>query len=287
MYFYLITTDHLEDRLWFRDDEDFKTGMNYAATVAFLVGVNILSFILMSNHVHFVLLGTEQEAKAFINELKRRYAQYFRKKYGFAKFLKNNKVDIKPIPFDDEAPERAIAYVLMNCVAANICSHPSQYAWGSGNSVFSAISPKGTRVDSLSKRELIRRMKSRADLPGSWLIGEGGNILPSSYVKVDYVEKLYRTPSRLDYFLRTSSKARKRLESGPDGQPSFKDQTILVALPELCRALYGTPSFEALDHEQKKEVLRQLRFRFSSNVFQLARVVGVSYEEAARLMDSQ
>ena len=62
MTFFLITTDHLEDRLWFRDDEDFKTGMNYAATVAFLLGVNVLAFILMSNHVHFVLACSEAEA---------------------------------------------------------------------------------------------------------------------------------------------------------------------------------------------------------------------------------
>lgn len=51
--------------------------------------------------------------------------------------------------------------------------------------------------------------------------------------------------------------------------------------------LFRTSTFEEINDEQKKEVLRQLRYRFSSNVFQLARVVGLSYEEAARLMDSQ
>ena len=50
------------------DDEDFKTGMNYAATVAFLVGVNVLAFILMSNHVHFVLACSGEKARAFITE---------------------------------------------------------------------------------------------------------------------------------------------------------------------------------------------------------------------------
>jgi hypothetical protein len=35
------------------------------------------------------------------------------------------------------------------------------------------------------------------------------------------------------------------------------------------------------------EILRQLRYRFSSNVHQLARIVEVTYDEAARLMDSQ
>ena len=55
MEFYLITTDHMAERLWFLDDEDFKAGMNYVALISSLQGIKILSFILMSNHVHFVV----------------------------------------------------------------------------------------------------------------------------------------------------------------------------------------------------------------------------------------
>lgn len=28
---YLLTTAHLEDHLWFREEEDFRVGMNYVA----------------------------------------------------------------------------------------------------------------------------------------------------------------------------------------------------------------------------------------------------------------
>ena len=35
-HFFLISTDHLEDRLWFRDEEDFRVAMNYVAVAAFL-----------------------------------------------------------------------------------------------------------------------------------------------------------------------------------------------------------------------------------------------------------
>ena len=57
--YYLITTEHLEDKLWFREEEDFVVGMNYVALQALLSPeVLVLAFILMSNHVHFVLYGT-------------------------------------------------------------------------------------------------------------------------------------------------------------------------------------------------------------------------------------
>ena len=53
--FFLVTSDHLEDRLWFRDEEDFKVALYYAAIVACLRGVGVLAFIVMCYRTHFVL----------------------------------------------------------------------------------------------------------------------------------------------------------------------------------------------------------------------------------------
>ena len=61
--YYLVTTDHLTDRLWFRDEEDFRVAMNYVAIAAFITGCKVLAFILMSNHVHFVLMCLRREAE--------------------------------------------------------------------------------------------------------------------------------------------------------------------------------------------------------------------------------
>ena len=55
--FYLVSTEHLEDGLWFLDESDFITGMNYVAIQAFLSGVSVVVFILMSNHLHFLIYG--------------------------------------------------------------------------------------------------------------------------------------------------------------------------------------------------------------------------------------
>ena len=138
--YYLVTTEHLEEDLWFREDEDFVTGMNYVAIQAALMPrVIILVFILMSNHVHFVLYGTREEVESFVNGFKGRYSLYMHRKYGVKEFLRRNKLDIKEISKEEaEALERVFAYVQMNCVAANICLYPSQYPWGTGNAFFKA-----------------------------------------------------------------------------------------------------------------------------------------------------
>ena len=283
---WLVSTDHLEDGLWFREEEDFKYGMNFIAAQAVFSAVTILAFILMSNHVHFILYGTREEVLAFINGFKTRHARYLQHKYGVREALRRNGVDIREIQEDDEALERAIAYVQMNCVAANICSHPTQYPWGTGNAFFNPSRSTGKPLGSLSKRSRIKLLHSETDLiQPNWIVGEAGYILPESYVNIKYVENLFRTPKRMNYFLTNSSKARQRIETSEESLPAFRDQTILGALPDLYRSLFQKQRFEELSPEQQLEALRQIRFRFCANVNQIARVTGLSYEAAAKMMD--
>ena len=285
--FWLVTTNHLEDGLWFRDDEDFRVGMNHVAIGARRGVVLVLAFILMSNHLHFVFYGTKKEVEAFMNALKQRYSMYLSKKYGERDFLRRNHVDFKLIPADDEALEWAIAYVQMNCVAANICSHPSQYPWGTGNVFFNASKPAGRRIGGMSGRERKRLLHtSSTDLPEDWIVSDDGYILPVNYVAIRQVESCYRHAKRMNYFLHNSFKARRRMDTADDKLPSFRDQTILAALPDLCQSLYGKTAFGVLTPAEQIDFVRQVRFRFSANVNQVARVCGLSYEQAAKLMDT-
>ena len=137
---------------------------------------------------------------------------------------------------------------------------------------------------SARKRERIIHTNS-TKLPEHWHVAPEGYILPEEYVDIKSVESLFRTPKRMNYFLSTSSKARKRIEAD-DNFPAFRDQVILAALPDLCRSLYGKESFQELSSEEKVEAMRQIRFRFCADVNQIARVCGLSYADAARLIDS-
>ena len=82
MELYLVTTDHLEECIWFRDEEDFKAAMNAVAILAFVLKINILAFILMSNHVHFLLECSYEKAREFIRAFKQHHSRYMHCKYG-------------------------------------------------------------------------------------------------------------------------------------------------------------------------------------------------------------
>lgn len=285
MKYYLVTTEHLEDKVWFRDSDDFVVAMNLVAVVAFTLKVSVLAFILMSNHVHFVLECEKWMAEMFINELKKQYSRYFRLKYGVKELLRGNKNDIQELSLEDESLERAIAYVQMNCVAANICAEPFSYPWGTGGAFFKAYPHEGKSLCCFSGRHQARLLHSKVKLPGNSQVGKDGYILPESYVKVKFVESVFRTPKRYNYFLRNSSKAKKRQNSVDSSIPSFKDQIIIASLPDLCSALFGVGSVSSLEHEQLTELFRQLRYRFSSNVEQMARVTGIPVSSVIQSLD--
>ena len=287
MKYYYITTKHLENKVWFRDDEDYKVGMNKVALVSAQLAIRVMAFILMSNHVHFLIIAhSRQEAELFITSYKNQYSRHVRHKYGINELLRRNDVDIQEIENLNEAIERVIAYIQMNCVAANICSQPHQYAWGTGNTFFSQIKPKGIRMDKMPKARRSRILRSKLDIPGEYILGEDGYILPESYVDIETVERIFRTANRYNYFLQSSSKAKRKLETADSGIPAFRDQVVIPCVGELCRSLFQKASPKELKNEELIELLKQLRYRFSSNIQQLARVSGLTYEEVADKLDS-
>lgn len=279
--FWLVSTEHLEDRLWFKDDEDFKAGMNNVAILAARMPAQIMAFVLMSNHVHFVVGGDKDDACDFVSSFKKRYSQYYSGKYTLRGLLGKNKIDLRELSFSNESFERAIAYVQMNPVAANICIHPSGYPWGTGSSFYYTAQSKRKTIANLSQAESIRLLHSRQVLPPHYVVDERGFIDPVSYVNVDFVQSVFRSPNRMSYFLNASSKAKKET-----GVPSFSDKLISMALRELCISVFNKPDMVELSEGQMAELLKQLRYRFSMDPNQLARVCGVPYEKVTRLLDS-
>jgi REP element-mobilizing transposase RayT len=284
---YLLTTEHFEKCLWFRGQEDFKVAMNYVAVqAASNRRVVVLAFILMSNHVHFVLRCSYAQARRFIDEFKKHHSRYLRLKYGIREALKGNKSDIRPIEGGGESMENVIAYVQMNPVAANICLHPSAYRWGTGRSFFQVSPPKAVRLGTLSINAARRLLHSKQSLPSDWLVGEDGYILPESYVPVKLVESIFKTPRRMNYYLQNSSKAKRRRELQENELPSFRDQVLYAAIPDLCRSLFGKNDASDLEYGQRQELVRQIRRRFSADIHQIVRVTSFSMEDVARYLDA-
>ena len=285
--YWLVTTQHLPGGLLFKDDNDFCVGMNYVAVFAHKCNVRILSFVLMSNHLHFVLEGSREQAALLVECFKREYSRHLNKKYGDVEVLRRNRVGLREVSEYGDELLRAISYVQMNPVAANICAISQDYPWGTGNVFFSMAHSADCRVIAdMSSRERYRVLHSKADVPGGWMVCPQGYVLPASYVDVEFVEHIFMSPKRMTFYLHSSSKAKQRLERSDDGMPAFSDQAIWAVLPDLFRSVFRKSSVKELKHEELVELVRQLRFRFSAGASQIVRVTGLSAQQVEACLDS-
>ena len=287
MRFFLITVGQHTGFIWFRDTGDFIAGMNYIAVMAANSNIKILAFVLMSNHLHIVVACDSPEvAFKFTMGFKKLYSMFMRKKYGDKKFLRRVAIDIRELETDCESVERAIAYVQMNPVAANICQTSALYPWGTGDTFFNSKLKGGRILGEMSARQKTALLRSRQTLPADYVVDEDGFIRPESYVDIGLTEYIFRSPKRYNFFLMNSSKVRDKLGDRPSTVPIFSDQSILKAAEDLSRSMYGARCTKALTADQLSNVLRQLRRRFSSNAEQLARVTRLDARAIADMLEA-
>lgn len=285
MGYYFLSSSHLEDRVWFKDDHDYAVGMNYAAIAAKRAGVFILVFVLMSNHVHFLVCCDSQEkAEAFYTLYKNLYSRHMHKKYGTKRFLRDNKSDCQLIRPNDERLEKVIAYILMNPVAANISLYPHGYKWGCGNCYFSDIEARGKAIRLFSHEQIRYILHSELPADDKWIIGEQGFILPESFIRKDLVEKIFCTPKRMFVFLRNSSKARLVLESQPALLPSFRDQSLQAVAQDIALSLFRKESLSELTETEIERVVSETKRRCSADIAQIARVLSMSPKRVAEIL---
>ena len=282
MNFLFATTDHTSDRIWFRDEEDYIAAMNIVAVYSYSYGINLLAFVLMSNHLHLIMDATTQNCITFLTRIKQVYSFHYRKKYGRKTLLKRLELNILNIPENGDDIKRAIAYVTMNPVAANICYNPAQYQWGSGKYFFSPEKENGIPLAGLSARKRMKAIGSVLPVPLNWTLTPKGYIHPASFTNLKFVEGIFHTPKSFDYFLRTSRSS--KFSQEPRTLPTFSDQVINAAIIDYRTSVFRKDKYAVLTDEEKEILVREIRRRFSGDVNQIARVVELSPEEVSRIL---
>ena len=204
----------------FKDNTDFITGINRIAICRHLTKVNVISYVLMDNHIHCLLQGTMPQCKDFINKYKQLTGKYIYSRHSITGHLRG--LESRIIPIEDEENLLAVlAYIDRNPTVAGYRYLPSEYPWGSARYLFRAPSSNaimGTspdmqrkslqnmtsgirRIAELPVRERYSLLGTRIELPQEWMVDENGMIIPSSFWDPSTVESIFKTPGRYLYFL--------------------------------------------------------------------------------------
>jgi hypothetical protein len=169
----------------FGTDEDKIYAMNSIAICAYANGMEVVCLEVNDTHLHAILRGDRIDD--FRSGLKRRLTTHSRKEGENPSgeyFIAAGEIQSR-----NELLTKII-YTFRNCLDF-YRGAPWDYPWGVGNMYFVKRKTEGTALSEFSRRERYRILECRYDLPDNWRIDNNGLILPSSYIDVDNVERLF------------------------------------------------------------------------------------------------
>ena len=260
-----ICTDGLEKNVIFKSDTDYIYGMNSIPVCAAGNQVTILAFCLMSNHVHFIVHGEEDNCRKFITQYKKRLTALTN--------LSSTDVCIKHIN-DDDYLMKAIGYVLRNPVSAGIRLMPYHYDWSSASLYFKKpySGRLGKKIGTLSYRSKRELLHSQTTLLDEYILTEKGLILPECYVDFEYVENLFRSPARLMYAMSRNENMEMELSGDILHKTKYSDEELSGTIKELCEEIFQKSSADLLSIEDRYRLAKILHKRYRLSRKQLARL---------------
>lgn len=269
--YYHVCTDGKALEWMFRDTADFIAGMNRVGICAVETAVKVVAFILMDNHVHFVLYGTMPQCKKFITKYKMLTGKWIAGKYNLNHFLKHLPTQLILIEGEEQLLE-TIAYIDRNSIVAGYSLLPGEYPWGSARYLFKAKSIQDVRLLSeIKKKQLRRLLNTCTHLPLDWKIDADNMILPDCFLDIEHIEHLFKSPARYLYHL--SKKLEGKVEMLEGTKAFIPDKELRPLVEGLSEQLFGKPDIKQLDFNSRIILARKLRYEYASTPKQISRMV--------------
>lgn len=270
----------------FKDDTDFANGITRIGICSFLSGVKVISYVLMDNHLHFLLAGPLPSCKDFITRYKHLTGKYIYSRYSIECHLRGLPTRIIPIE-DEDNLLAVIAYIDRNPIVAGYRKLPSEYPWGTAQFVFKENNLPGREknlcnplipLGTISAKEKYEKLGTRTNLPGDWVMDHRGVLQPASFFDAGIIESLFKSPARYLYHLS------KKLEGEIDatihnGNKTFiPDKDLRHAVAELSAKMFGNADVRTLNIASRLNLARKLRYEYASTHKQIARMLHLDLE---------
>lgn len=264
----------------FRKPQDYAFAMTLVAMCAHdCPGVQIITFELMSNHVHFVLCGSEEEVLAFFELFKKRLHRYLAR-HGEPTSLTNFSCK-KPNPIDNlESLRNQIGYTNRNNFVVDPDQLPFTYPFGANSYYFNPLAKEREHgrfgdFNILEKRAFVR--SKSVEYPASYTIVDGF-FSPMNYCRFDIGEGVFRDARH--YF----NKLSKEIESYREiaamlGDTIFyTDDELSDVVYRICKEKHGGQKATLLGKNEKIGLARILHFDYNADNAKIVRLLNLAPE---------
>lgn len=272
--YHLSTSEDFE--IIFRNEEDFKAGMTLLAIcVLAFPDLVILTFELMSNHLHILIAGDISRIRRMFGMFRHNLENYLKGK-SYTADLSDWEYDIRDI-LDLENARNVIAYDNRNGYVVDPSHTPFSYPWGA-NGYFFNPSAKALSSNSRSKLTVraIRAMFHTHELDrfhGQKLVD--GYVTPMAFCKIKTAESLFR--DAWHYFAKVTKDVEnyRGLAKEIGERFFYTDAELFSIVFSWCKNQYNVTSPTLLPKDAKLEIAKKMHFDYNSSNKQISRVLHI------------
>lgn len=261
-------------RIIFRDAEDFKAGMTLISVCAMLLpGVKILTFELMSNHIHVTAACKEEDLKRMFALFKKMLSKHIQARYGT---LELGDWDCKTRHIENlEDLRTVIAYDNRNGYLVHPDETPFSYPWGANRYYFNPEAKLRfrERAEPLSFKE--RRLITHSHLADSLngLLQVDGYVSPLCFCAIDEAEACFRDARHYFYKIARDIESQKAVSREIGENIFYTDDELFSALVAHCKERYDIGNPSLLGHEAKIDVAKLMRREYNAGTKQIQRML--------------
>ena len=274
--FYHVYSSPLELDILYRDDEELNIIINIIALTIVLCNCTILAFAIMSNHLHFILEGPEEECIKFFYLLFDKLKIFYRHN-GRSGILDSVELGCKQIVSLDQL-RAEIAYVIRNpfVVREDInlfaCKETSGYLY------FNPLLKKeGVPANTLKGRALRDFTRSHKDqeLSGNLYVLDGV-AQPWSFVNYQRAMSFFDSARQFIMITLKNVEAQVEVALRYDERVTLNEQELFGAAKKLVGEMFQGKKISDLERAEKTELALALKNKYRISNAQIARACKIN-----------
>lgn len=272
--FWHLYTDGTQMGDIFLGEDEMNGGMMILAIAAALTSeVRIITFELMSNHVHMILNGDHEDCIKLFCTFKKRLKKWFQAK---DRWIDWSRFEAKILKIDSlKALRSEIIYVNRNAFVANTKYTPFSYPWGGG---FAYFSPHIYQLPVKRLKELgwgrARELTRYRDLDKITSLSFVNDVafIPS-FCSIDIGESMFHDARSYFYLLTRNAESSRQIAARLKDRVFLIDEEMYAVAVKCSEESYKNNQLGTLKPTEKINLAKRLHFEYNATKQQLRRIL--------------
>lgn len=271
-YYHLWTLENFE--IIFRNDTEFRIGMGIMAiTAKCFPAIRVITFELMTNHLHIMAAGDERELVKMFEILKKfliRMASDAGRTINWGAFT----LGMRQLK-DLTNVRNVLIYDNRNGFLVYDNYTPFSYPWGANFCYFNPDSKKrfleSSEASTIKERRAISHSHISDKIKGLNVVD--GCFSPFSFCDIETGERLFRDAVHYFYLLGKSIESNKEIAKEIGESISYTDNELYAAISEKCRNEYGTANPTQIPADAKVALAKVMHYEYNATPKQIQRML--------------